>query len=205
MNVSNYPDYVTALCNTCQTFGERGWCRATSGNFSCRVDKGNLLITQSGCDKSSLQSRDLMLCDAEGNGLESECKPSTETALHCRLYQVDPTIGAVFHTHSVTATALSRIRQSPLMIKGYEMQKALAGYYSHESEIKIRIFENNQDMDALANQIETAWSDDELVTPGFLIAGHGLYAWGTDIDQARRHLEGLEFLLECQWQESLIN
>ena len=39
--------------------------------------------------------------------------------------------------------------------------------------------------------------------PGFLIRGHGLYAWGRDIAEARRHVEGLEFLLSCLWQQAL--
>ena len=55
----------------------------------------------------------------------------------------------------------------------------------------------------MAEQVTTAWKDSRLKAPGFLIAGHGLYAWGRNIDEARRHVEGLEFLFECLWQESL--
>ncbi len=44
----------------------------------------------------------------------------------------------------------------------------------------------------------------ELAAHGFLIAGHGLYAWGRDVAEARRHVEGFEFLCECLWQEMLV-
>jgi methylthioribulose-1-phosphate dehydratase len=37
-----------------------------------------------------------------------------------------------------------------------------------------------------------------------LIAGHGLYAWGADLPQARRHVEILEFLLEQRWRQLLL-
>ena len=35
-------------------------------------------------------------------------------------------------------------------------------------------------------------------TWGYLIAGHGLYAWGRDISEARRHLDAFEFMLGCE-------
>jgi methylthioribulose-1-phosphate dehydratase len=42
------------------------------------------------------------------------------------------------------------------------------------------------------------------VLPGFLIRGHGLYAWGRDVSEARRHIEGFEFLFACMLQEKLL-
>jgi methylthioribulose-1-phosphate dehydratase len=39
---------------------------------------------------------------------------------------------------------------------------------------------------------------------GFLVRGHGLYAWGETLAAAKRHVEGLEFLLSCLWQERLL-
>jgi methylthioribulose-1-phosphate dehydratase len=37
------------------------------------------------------------------------------------------------------------------------------------------------------------------------VSGHGLYAWGKDLAEARRHVEGFEFLFACAWQEKLLN
>jgi methylthioribulose-1-phosphate dehydratase len=36
------------------------------------------------------------------------------------------------------------------------------------------------------------------LTHGFLLRRHGLYAWGKDLDEARRHLEIFEFLFEVE-------
>ena len=44
----------------------------------------------------------------------------------------------------------------------------------------------------------------EITQPGFLVRGHGLYAWGKDLTAARRHIEGFEFLFACAWQEKLL-
>jgi len=33
--------------------------------------------------------------------------------------------------------------------------------------------------------------------PAYLIAGHGVYTWGEDVADAARHLEAIDFLLNC--------
>jgi methylthioribulose-1-phosphate dehydratase len=205
MTPADYPGETHALCETCHVLGARGWCRATSGNFSARVDATFCLITQSGMEKSQLTADDLMVCDLDGKPIDANCRPSAETPLHTRLYQLDDSIGAVLHTHSVPATLLSLHGNAPLVVSGYEMQKALCGVVSHEEEIVIPVFDNNQDMDALANLLASAWGTKGMSAPGFLIRGHGLYAWGSDLAEAKRHVEGLEFLMECKWQEKLAN
>ena len=125
-------------------------------------------------------------------------RPSAETPLHTALYELDSDIGAVFHTHSVAATVLSMRTEGALEISGFEMQKAIGGVTTHESTLPVQVFDNTQDMPALADHLRETWSS--LTVPGFLIAGHGLYAWGTDIDEAERHIEGFEFLFECLLQ-----
>lgn len=87
---------------------------------------------------------------------------------------------------------------------GYEMQKALTGISSHEDEIKIQVFENDQNLVRLADVIARAWHNEQIGVPGFLIRGHGLYAWGKDAQDALRHVEGFEFLFECHWNERLV-
>jgi len=200
---ANYPVETQALCDICRALGERGWCRATSGNFSLRVDDSFFLITQSGREKSLLTADDVMICDLDGQAVDAACRPSAETPLHTRLYQLDGSIGAVLHTHSVAATLLSRHGDSRLGFSGFEMQKALAGVSSHDDEISVPIFDNDQDMSSLADVLAGAWGEKGLTVPGFLIRGHGLYAWGKNAAEAKRHADGFEFLFECRWQEVL--
>jgi len=141
---------------------------------------------------------DLLTVDLQGNPVDSDLKPSAETLLHTRLYQLDKQIGAVLHTHSVASTVLSRMVTGEwLTISGYEMQKSLAGNTSHEPAIQLAVFDNTQDMQSLAAQLAARWQQSPL-SWGFFVRGHGLYAWGKDIAEARRHLEGLEFLFACE-------
>ena len=194
----DYSDIAGQLCNTCHLFGSRRWCLATSGNFSARVGHEQFLISQSGREKSELSPDDLMLCDLDGTALKPEQIPSAETPLHACLYRLDENVGAVLHTHSVPATVLSRAAETGVEITGYEMQKALTGIKSHEATVTVPVFDNDQDMDAMADR-----RDGRIAVPGLLIRGHGLYAWGADIATARRHTEGFEFLFECLLNEDM--
>ncbi len=201
ISVASFASLAESLCDICHLFGERQWCLATSGNFSARLDSDHFMITQSGKDKSKLTPEDLMICNMQGRPEDRGLIPSAETALHLCLYHHDPDIGAVFHTHSATATALSRHADSAVAITGYEMQKAFAGIRSHETGLSVPVFDNTQDMAALAKNLEDCLGNSPSPAPGFLIRGHGLYAWGKDVTEAQRHLEAMEFLLSCVWHD----
>ena len=205
MSPDEFPTEAEALCELGRLFGDRGWCLATSGNFSLRVGGNRCLITQSGRDKSRLSRSDLMVCDFDGVTADERATPSAETPLHTLIYRLDAGVGAVLHTHSVFATVMSRATKDELTIRGFEMQKAIAGVRSHDEAIEIAVFDNDQNMPALAGKVAGAWAAGLIAVPGFLIRGHGLYAWGTDLDQAQRHVEGFEFLLQCAWQDRLAN
>jgi methylthioribulose-1-phosphate dehydratase len=204
----SFPEKSKALVEVCHFLGGRGWAPATGGNFSVRIDDRHCLITQSGCDKSQLTIDDLMVCNLDGKALHRALRPSAELGLHTRLYSLDAGIGAVLHTHSITSTVLSRATAGDLLLQGFEMQKALAGNQSHQQAISIAVFDNDQDISALADRVEQRWpsagqSQHSIFQPGFLVRGHGMYAWGKDLAEARRHVEGFEFLFDCAWQELL--
>lgn len=123
---------LTALLAACHWIGDKGWCPATGGNMSLRLDERQCLVTESGKDKGSLSATDFLRVDIADNHVPSGRTPSAETGLHTLLYRLSAHIGAVLHTHSVNATVLSRVeRGDALVLQGYEMQKSLAGQRSH--------------------------------------------------------------------------
>ncbi len=77
------------------------------------------------------------------------------------------------------------------------MLKALDGVRSHEHSEIIPIFFNRQEMDILWNEVH-AYLETNVSCHAFLIESHGLYTWGKGVREALRHLEALEFLLECE-------
>ena len=175
-----------------------GWTPATSSNFSRRLNDLHAAITVSGRDKGKLTEADIMVVDFDGKAVGTDNRPSAETLLHTQLYRRFPEIGCVLHTHSRTQTVASRLyaAQGFVRFEGYELQKAFHGNTTHEGAMDVPVFPNTQDMPELA-----AWVDaklDEQCMWGYLIDGHGLYAWGRDMAEARRHLEAFEFLLGCE-------
>jgi methylthioribulose-1-phosphate dehydratase len=181
-------------------FHERRWSLATSSNYSARLDAETLLITASGLDKGKLTEGDLVLIDLHGNlKEETNRRPSAETYLHCELYKHNRDIGAVLHTHSVFGTVLSSLGNTSLSLEGYEMLKALSGVSTHLHTEYIPIFPNAQNMRILAERI-FPYLEKNRSTHGFLIIGHGLYCWGRDLPEALRHIEAIEFLLECEYR-----
>jgi len=185
---------LLALSRRCHA---RGWNDATSGNFSVRIDDGRFAVTRSGRDKGALEPEDLLVVDLEGRSL-SEGRPSAETPLHAQVYRRRRNVNAVAHTHSIAATVLSRALapEGYLVLSGYEMLKALVGVDTHEATIRLPIFPNDQDVPRLAQIIDRELGGDERVH-GYLLEGHGLYTWGCDVNEAARHVEAIEFLLEC--------
>lgn len=205
------PDVArAALQETSALLYDRGWAFGTSGNYSIVLSRDplRLLITASGRDKRKLSDLDFTVVDETGDSVEpaTSPKPSAETLLHIMLAR-RPDVGAVLHTHSVWNTVLSSrfAATGRLEIAGLEMLKGLAGVTTHDTRVSIPVFANSQDIAALAQQVRHADCVVNHVPPhAFLIAGHGLYTWGRDINEARRHVEILEFLFEVYGRTMIV-
>jgi methylthioribulose-1-phosphate dehydratase len=177
---------------------DRSWLLGTSGNFSAVVkrDPLTLTITSTGLDKGALAASQFVHVNAEGTVTQGSGRPSAETALHLVVVR-RRLAGAVLHTHSVWSTMLSDLHAAKggVTIEGYEMLKGLSGVTTHTHREWLPIFENDQDMQRLSAVVEAGLRNRPDVH-GFLLRNHGLYTWGDDLQQAKRHLEILEFLLE---------
>ncbi len=187
-----------ALSKLAREFHQRGWALGTSGNYSVVLQRDplKLLITSSGLDKSALTARDFIEIGHDGRVLSGTGKPSAETFLHLAV-ATSRNAGCILHTHSVWSTLLSERHSDNrgLAITGYEMLKGVEGVKTHEHGEWIPIFENSQDIPDLAQKVSDLLRR-ENQTHGFLLSGHGLYTWGDNLAQARRHVEIFEFLFE---------
>jgi methylthioribulose-1-phosphate dehydratase len=176
----------------------RGWTLGTSGNFSAVVatEPLQLVITPSGADKGTVAGEQMVTIDAQGQATDGRSRPSAETSLHLAIVRARGA-RAVSHTHSVWSTLLSDAAsaQGGLAIEGYEMLKGLSGVKTHAHREWLPVIENTQDWAAEAPRVESLLRG-QPHTHGLFIRRHGLYTWGRDLDEMKRHLEILEFLLE---------
>ena len=195
---ASFTSLAASLARLGLGFYKRGWLLGTSGNLSAVVSREplRLAITASSIDKSSLAPEHILEVDGEGNVLEGAGRPSAETLLHLAVVRLREA-GAVLHTHSVWSNILSDAFAAAggLAIEGYEMLKGLEGISTHEHIEWLPVVENSQDMPGLAACVEEALKRHPR-THGFLLRRHGLYTWGKEIAEAKRHVEILEFLLE---------
>ncbi len=193
----------------------RGWCDGTGGNFSCVLSHEplRLLMAPSGVDKGRVVPEELIEVDGQGTVVRGQGRASAETLLHLAIVETTQA-GAVLHTHSQSGTLLSALHAPQagggvaealavghLEFRDLEMLKGLEGITTHATRVELPVLANDQN---LADLSERARPHLGSAPHGLLIAGHGLYAWGTDLATAMRHLEILEFLLEQQWRRMLL-
>jgi methylthioribulose-1-phosphate dehydratase len=183
----------------------RNWVPATAGNLSIRLPDGRVAITRSGFHKARLTLDSLMVVDLDGRPEQPGLRPSAETLLHCGAYRRFPEAGAVLHGHSIANTVLSRLAGESITLEGYELLKAFPGLSTHEASVTLPVFDNDQDIARLQGVVEARWNrmaaDEDVIPPGYLLRGHGVYVWGPDMDVALARMEALEFMLDCHLHE----
>ena len=196
----SFSEAVDLLTQAGRAFYQRGWAVGTSGNLSAVTSHQPLrvTITSTGSDKGSLSACDLLQIDEKGRVLEGAGGTSAETLLHLAVIQQFE-VGSVLHTHSVWSTLLSKAYADAggLFIEGYEMLKCLQGVSTHTHGEWLPILENSQDIPRLSERV-TQTLTEHPSAHGFLLEGHGL--WGTNVSEAQRHIEILEFLIEVQYR-----
>ncbi|MEU7904638.1 L-ribulose-5-phosphate 4-epimerase [Actinoplanes sp. NPDC049118] len=80
----------------------------TAGNVSARVPGADLLVIKpSGVRYDEITADNMVVTDLEGNLVDGELSPSSDTAAHAYVYKHLPRVGGVVHTHSTYATAWS--------------------------------------------------------------------------------------------------
>lgn len=196
----DFSDIALRLAEISRGFYARGWVLGTSGNFSAVLSREplRLAITASGVEKGDLTADHILQIDGHAHILqEAQGHPSDESLLHIQVVRTRGA-GAVLHTHSIWATILSDLHgpEGGVAIEGYEMLKGLHGVTTHRHREWVPILENAQEMELLARRVDETLRQ-QPNAHGFLLKRHGLYTWGEDLAQAKRHVEILEFLLEA--------
>ncbi len=85
---------------------ETGLVDGTWGNISVRIDRDYMAITPSGRDYTTLKPEDIVVVNIE-TGEAHGGKPSTETPFHREIYRTRPNVGAIVHTHSMSASTVA--------------------------------------------------------------------------------------------------
>jgi methylthioribulose-1-phosphate dehydratase len=200
--MNNIEQIKEDLKNSILNFSSKGWAPATSTNYSFRTDiqSGNFYVSKSGIDKTQFTINDFILVDLNGDPTDDfkGQKPSAETLIHCFIYQIFINTKVILHSHSVYSVLNSQKYKDLIHFKGYEIQKGFKGQKTHDNVVSIPIFDNSQNMNGFTQLLKN--NQNLLKYHCFIIKNHGVYAWGENLFEAKRHLETLENLLEINWK-----
>ena len=187
---------ISVLNNLKIELYSKGWFPATSGNLSYKLRNEPLIfaVTASGKDKGKITPEDIIFVDRDAKPIEhTKQKPSAETKIHSQVYQ-NTDAGCVIHIHTVNNNFVSEVyfEDGFVPVKNIEMIKAL-DIWEEDAHIRIPIVENFFDLDLLAEEVGKRI---DRRVPGVLIRNHGIYCWGRDEFEAKRHIEAFEFMFD---------
>lgn len=183
----------------------RGLITYTWGNVS-GIDRetGYVVIKPSGVDYELLKVDDMVIVDLEGNKIEGEYKPSSDTPTHLELYKAFPEIGGVVHTHSPWATSWAQAGRS---IPCYGTTHADYFYGSIPCARSLTKDEIESDYEKNTGLviIDTFKELNPSFVPGVLCINHGPFTWGKDAREAVHNAVVLEEVAKMAFQTEQIN
>lgn len=171
---------------------KRGLITYTWGNVS-GIDRetGYFVIKPSGVDYDLLKPEDMVVMDLEGNKIEGDLNPSSDTPTHIEIYKAYPEVGGVVHTHSPWATSWAQASRS---IPCYGTTHADYFYGDIPCARLLTPDEIEEDYEKNTGLviIKTLEEINPMYVPGILCSNHGPFTWGKDAAHAVHNAVVLE-------------
>ncbi len=168
-----YDKYTQLIVQTAQDMAKSSLVRGTWGNVSIRIkDENAMAITPSGVNYFTMEPKDVVVVDYNGNIIHGNLKPSIEINLHSEIYKNRKDINAIVHTHSDYCTAFA-IARKEIPAAAEDLIQIVGG------NVKVADY-------ALPGTIELAQNTLKALENrnAVLMANHGLVAAASDISEA---------------------
>ena len=183
----------------------KGLVLYTWGNVSgIDREKGIIAIKPSGVSYSRMVRDHIVLLDMDGNKVEGELNPSSDTPTHLELYKAYDSIGGICHTHSRWATVFS---QSGLHLEPYGTTHA--DYFYGTVPCTRNLTKEEIQVDYEKNTgtviIEAMEERPPLYMPAVLVKNHAPFTWGKDAAEAVYHAVVLEEVACMAWNMKIDN
>lgn len=149
----------------------------TWGNVSgIDREKNHMVIKPSGVEYEKLTSEDMVVVDLDGNVLEGDLKPSSDTPTHIALYKSFPQVGGIVHTHSQWCTIFAQAGKS-IPILGTSHADYFAGAIPCTRKMTEHEINGSYELETGNVIVETFQKIDYMAYPGVLVSNHGPFAW----------------------------
>ncbi|MDW6018413.1 L-ribulose-5-phosphate 4-epimerase [Vibrio plantisponsor] len=156
----------------------------TWGNVSA-IDResGLVVIKPSGVAYEDLSAENMVVVDLEGNIVEGDLNPSSDTATHLVLYRTYAKIGGVVHTHSPQATAWAQAGKA-IPALGTTHADYFYGSIPCTRALSNKEIATDYELNTGLVIAETIGDNDPIAIPGILVKEHAPFCWGKDAHQA---------------------
>ena len=193
------------VCRANLQLPEYGLVTFTWGNVSgIDREKGLFVIKPSGVSYDELKPSDMVVIDMEGNKVEGDLNPSTDTPTHLELYKAFPEIGGVVHTHSTFATSWAQAGHDiPLM--GTTHADYFYGSVPCTRNLTPEEVEEAYEKNTGKVIIEAFEGRNPVYVPGVICRNHGPFTWGKDCFQAVYHAKVLEEVAKMDFITRMID
>jgi len=178
----------------------------TWGNVSAiSEDRKAVAIKPSGVPYGRLTPDDIVVVGLNGEILEGQLRPSTDTPTHLAIYRAFERVRGICHTHSRFATVFSQARQE-IPCFGTTHADYFCGPVPVTRALSSTEVEEDYELNTGKIIVERfrVGGLDPLVTPGVLVAGHGPFTFGQSADEAVDHAVALEGVAELAWHLLLL-
>lgn len=184
---------------------KRGLVTYTWGNVS-GIDReaGLFVIKPSGVDYDSLRPEDMVVMSLEGEKVEGDLNPSSDTATHLELYKAFWEIGGVVHTHSSMATAWAQAGRE-LPCYGTTHADYFYGTIPCTRNLTKEEIEEGYEKNTGLVIIETFKGKNPVYVPGVLCKNHGPFTWGKDAAEAVHNAVVLEEVAKMNLYTEMLN
>ncbi|MDO5416524.1 MAG: L-ribulose-5-phosphate 4-epimerase [Lachnospiraceae bacterium] len=183
----------------------RGMVTYTWGNVSgIDREKGLFVIKPSGVDYEKLRPEDLVVMDLEGNQVEGEMNPSSDTPTHLELYRRFPEIGGIVHTHSPYATSWAQAGRA-LPCYGTTHADYFYGEVPCARNLTAEEIEDGYEKNTGVVIAEAFEGKNPMYVPGVLCKNHGPFTWGKDAGEAVHNAVVLEEIAKMNFMTELLN
>lgn len=156
----------------------------TWGNVSA-IDResGLVVIKPSGVAYEDLSAENMVVVDLQGNIVEGDLNPSSDTATHLVLYRTYAKIGGVVHTHSPQATAWAQAGKA-IPALGTTHADYFYGSIPCTRALSNEEIASDYELNTGLVIAETIGDNDPIAIPGILVKEHAPFCWGKDAHQA---------------------
>ncbi|MBN2167218.1 MAG: L-ribulose-5-phosphate 4-epimerase [Marinilabiliaceae bacterium] len=156
----------------------------TWGNVSAiDREKGLVVIKPSGVSYDNMKASDMVVIDLDGNIVEGNLKPSSDTPTHLELYKNFKEIGGVVHTHSTYATAWAQAGMD-IPIVGTTQADYFYGDILCTRDMTPQEIETAYEKETGTVIIDRFKGINPVHVPGVIVKNHGPFTWGKDAHDA---------------------